>query len=124
MHYNDVVSFLIENLVQLDPFPMRNSIHTPCSSLYTPLKITIDENTNLPLNLLYTPHLRLFLPHFFLSSAHPFLGPKCVRIARIARMALKNIENGVEISFETVEKEEDEVQVCDIRYNVLSRPDL
>ena len=26
-------------------------------------------------------------------------------------MALKNSENGVEISFETVEKEEDEVQV-------------
>ena len=61
----------------------RNSIHTPRSSLYTPLKITIDENTNLPLNLLNTPHLRLFLPHFFLSSAHPFLRPKCVRIVRI-----------------------------------------
>ena len=68
---------------------VRNSIHTPRSSLYTPLKITIDENTNLPLNLLNTPHLRLFLPHFFLSSAHPFLRPKCVRIVRIG-------ENGVE----------------------------
>ena len=39
-------------------------------------------------------------------------------------MTLKNSENSVEISFKTVEKEEDEVQVCDIRYNVLSRPDL
>ena len=68
---------------------LRNSIHTPRSSLYTPLKITIDENTNLPLNLLNTPHLRLFVPHFFLSSAHPFLRPKCVRIVRIG-------ENGVE----------------------------
>ena len=67
----------------------RNSIDTPRSSLYTPLKITIDENTNLPLNLLNTTHLRLFLPHFFLSSAHPFLHPKCVRIVRIG-------ENGVE----------------------------
>ena len=27
-------------------------------------------------------------------------------------MTLKNSENGVEISFETEEKEEDEVQVC------------
>ena len=61
----------------------------PRSSLYTPLKITTNENTNLPLNLLNTPHLRLFLPHFFLSSAHPFLRPKCVRIVRIG-------ENGVE----------------------------
>ena len=39
-------------------------------------------------------------------------------------MALKHSENDIEISFETVEKEEDEVQVCDIRYNVLPRPDL
>ena len=98
-------------------FTLRNSIHTPRSSLYTPLNLTIDENTNLPLKLLYTPHLRLsvlmsghvrcassFLSSSFLSSAHPIFVPQ-------ARMAFKNSDNGAEISFETVEKEEDEVQV-------------
>ena len=36
-------------------------------------------------------------------------------------MALKNSENGVEISFETVEKEEDEVQVhFFFPYNILN----
>ena len=37
-------------------------------------------------------------------------------------MALKNSENGVEISFETVEKEEDEVQVVHFffPYNILN----
>ena len=98
-------------------FAKSNSIHTPRSSLYTPLNLTIDENTNLPLKLLYTPHLRLsvlmpghvrcassFLSSSFLSSAHPIFVPQ-------ARMAFKNSDNGAEISFETVEKEEDEVQV-------------
>ena len=106
----------IINLV-LKIIPKSNSIHTPRSSLYTPLNLTIDENTNLPLKLLYTPHLRLsvlmpghvrcassFLSSSFLSSAHPIFVPQ-------ARMAFKNSDNGAEISFETVEKEEDEVQV-------------
>ena len=70
----------------------RNSIYTPCSSLYTPLKITIDENTNLPLNLLYTPHLRLFLPHFFLLRTQFISSSEVCSFKQIVRIG----ENGVE----------------------------
>ena len=85
---------------------MIKYIYTPFISLYTPLKIPIEKNTNLPLNLFF-----LLLLHL---SAHPnsLLPPKWLRLKKIVRMS----ENGVEISFKTVEKEDEKVDNIQVRF--------
>ena len=92
---------------------MRNSIYTPFFSLNTPLKIPIEENTNLPLNLFF----------LFLSSSSSLCAPQLpsssevVSFEKIVRMG----ENDVEISFKTVEKEDEEVDNIQVRFFFLRR---
>ena len=102
---------------------MSNSIYTSSISLYTPLKIHIQENTHLPLTLFFlflsSSSSSLCTPTPSSSSEvapntekHSENGLKwLLTLKNIVRMALKNSEKGVEISFKTVEKEDEDIQV-------------
>ena len=80
--------------------------------------MSIKENRNLPLNLFF----------LFLSSSSSFLYapqlPSSSEVAsfeKIVRMTLKNSENEVEISFKTVEKEDEEVDNIRVRFSFFSQ---
>ena len=68
---------------------LSNSIYTPFISLYTPLKIPIEENTNLPLNLFF-----LFLSSSSSSLCAPQL-PSSSEVAsfeKIVRIGENDVE--------------------------------
>ena len=103
------IAFLEQSVITIE----RNSIYTPFIYLYTPLKILIKENTNLPLNLFFL---------FISSSSSSLCAPQfpysfeVTSFEKIVRMTLKNSENEVEINFKTVEKEGEEVDNIQVRF--------
>ena len=67
---------------------MINFIYTPFISLYSPLKIRIEKNTNLPLNLFF----------LFLSSSSSLCAPQFLYSFEVASFEkiVRISENGVE----------------------------
>ena len=67
---------------------MINFIYTPFISLYSPLKIRIEKNTNLPLNLFF----------LFLSSSPSLCAPQLLYSSEVASFEkiVRISENGVE----------------------------
>ena len=76
--------------LEKDKIIKRNSIYTPFISLYTPLKIPIEENTNLPLNLFF-----LFLSSSSSSLCAPQLhtSSEVASFEKIVRMGENGVEN-------------------------------
>ena len=88
---------------------MRNSIYTQFISLYTLLKILIEENTNLLLSLFFI---------FLYSSSSSFYAPQFPSFSEVASFEkiVRMSENDVEISFKTVEKKDEEVDNIQISF--------